>query len=130
MEQKKREASEESAVAVAASRAEWLDQAEAPLYEALADVFDFTDPELWRSNSFAALRPRLVVHVRAIVARLEYKLTYEKRRASAQPFMMYANKEVRQRARQNRRRQGEDACCRIETRLNKARNILCALEAE
>ena len=36
-----------------------------PLYEALADAFDFADPELWKSNSFAALRPRLVLHVRA-----------------------------------------------------------------
>jgi hypothetical protein len=42
-----------------------------PLWEALHDVFDFADPELWRSNSFAVLRPRLVVHLRAVVAKLE-----------------------------------------------------------
>jgi hypothetical protein len=42
-----------------------------PLWEALHEVFDFADPELWRSNSFAVLRPRLVVHLRAVAAKLE-----------------------------------------------------------
>jgi hypothetical protein len=42
-----------------------------PLWEALHEVFDFADPELWRSNSFAVLRPRLVVHRRVVVAKLE-----------------------------------------------------------
>jgi len=30
----------------------------------LSEIFDFADPELWKSNSFAALRPRLLIHVR------------------------------------------------------------------
>jgi hypothetical protein len=42
----------------------WREDGEQPLYEMLNDVFDFTDPELWKSNSFAALRPRLVIHLR------------------------------------------------------------------
>jgi hypothetical protein len=45
--------------------------AEPPLYEVLSDVFDFADPELWKSNSFAALRPRLMVHLQAVIAKLE-----------------------------------------------------------
>jgi hypothetical protein len=42
-----------------------------PLYEVLDQVFDFRDPDLWKSNSFASLRPRLNVHVKAAVAKLE-----------------------------------------------------------
>jgi hypothetical protein len=30
----------------------------APLWECLADTFDFSDPDLWRSNSFASHRNR------------------------------------------------------------------------
>jgi hypothetical protein len=44
---------------------------EQPLYEMLNEVFDFADPELWKSNSFAALRPRLIIHLEAVVAKLE-----------------------------------------------------------
>src|SRR5262249_6430128 len=50
----------------AAFRAQWeaerLDKAQLPIEEALAVVFDFTDPELWKSNSWAVLRPRLIMH--------------------------------------------------------------------
>src|SRR5260370_40401440 len=41
------------------------EDAEQPLYEMLSEVFDFADPELWKSNSFAAMRPRLIVHLEA-----------------------------------------------------------------
>ena len=47
-----------------------------PLYETLAEAFDFADPELWKSNSFAALRPRLVLHVRHAIAKFEQELAY------------------------------------------------------
>jgi hypothetical protein len=47
------------------------EDAEQPLYEMLNEVFDFADPELWKSNSFAALRPRLIIHLEAVVAELE-----------------------------------------------------------
>jgi hypothetical protein len=61
---------------MAQSRARWDlegdDRLAQPLWEALHEVFDFGDPELWRSNSFAVLRPRLVVHLRAVVANLEH----------------------------------------------------------
>lgn len=55
-----------------ASRARWeLEHREAaaiPLYEALSEAFDFANPELWKSNSFASLRPRLITHLEAAVA--------------------------------------------------------------
>jgi hypothetical protein len=47
------------------------DEKARPLYEAIAETLDFTDPELWRSNSFAALRDRLIVAVRYGIAKLE-----------------------------------------------------------
>jgi hypothetical protein len=51
---------------------------DAPLYEAFADSVDLTDPDLWRSNSFAAVRDRLLISVKAGIARLEYEklITY------------------------------------------------------
>lgn len=42
-----------------------------PLHEVLADALDFTNPELWKSNSFARLRDRLIISVRATIAELE-----------------------------------------------------------
>jgi hypothetical protein len=64
-----------------ASMKEWKARVEEdnapPLYEALADAFDFADPELWKSNSFAALRPRLALHVRRVIAGLEKDLAWE-----------------------------------------------------
>jgi hypothetical protein len=42
-----------------------------PLYEVLADALDLTDPELWKSNSFARMRDRLIINVRAAIAELE-----------------------------------------------------------
>jgi hypothetical protein len=50
-----------------------------PLYETLDEAFDLGDPELWRSNSFAALKPRLIVHVEAAIARLAYRVAHEDR---------------------------------------------------
>ena len=52
--------------------AEQKDRDESPLYEVIADAFDLADPELWRSNSFARLRCRLIISVRAAIANSEY----------------------------------------------------------
>jgi hypothetical protein len=52
--------------------ADYQDRSEPPLYEIIADAFDLRDPELWRSNSFARLRERLLVTVQAAIAKLEY----------------------------------------------------------
>jgi hypothetical protein len=42
--------------------------------ESLAEALDFSDPDLWRSNSFASLRPRLVIYLSSAVADIEYRL--------------------------------------------------------
>lgn len=58
----------------ASFKADWEDrkaESAEPLYEALADVLDFADPDLWKSNSFARLRARLIIHMRAVIAGLE-----------------------------------------------------------
>jgi hypothetical protein len=46
------------------------------LWETLADTFDFADPELWKSNSFASLRPRLITHIEARIAEMESERLY------------------------------------------------------
>jgi hypothetical protein len=51
--------------------AEWQERKQQPLYEALAEAFEFSDPDLWRSNSFASLRPRLVVWMHSVVLDLQ-----------------------------------------------------------
>jgi hypothetical protein len=58
----------------AQSDANGLERQQPPLYEALAEALDFSDPDLWRSNSFASLRPRLAIYLRAKVADLEYRV--------------------------------------------------------
>jgi hypothetical protein len=44
------------------------------IYEMLSEAFDLTDPNLWKSNSFASMRPGLIVHVEADIAQLEYQI--------------------------------------------------------
>jgi hypothetical protein len=61
----------------AEDEAEQRDKDAVPLYEVLADAFDLRDPELWRSNSFAALRARLIVSVRYGIAKLERELNHD-----------------------------------------------------
>jgi hypothetical protein len=53
--------------------ADRADEEAPPLHEVLAEAFDLSDPELWRSNSFAMLRPRLIVNVKRTIAELEYQ---------------------------------------------------------
>ena len=35
------------------------------------EFFDLADPDLWKSNSFASLKPRLIIHVEAAIAKYE-----------------------------------------------------------
>jgi hypothetical protein len=49
------------------------EKAEQPLYEVMNSIFDFADPDLWKSNSFAALRPRLVIFVENAAAHLDHE---------------------------------------------------------
>jgi hypothetical protein len=58
----------------AAYEAERADEKATPFYEIFAEAFDLADPDLWKSNSFAMVRPRLVIEVRAAIARLEHEL--------------------------------------------------------
>ena len=75
------------------------------LYETIADVFDLSDPELWKSNSFASLRPRLVAHVQAAVAKLARDIAFEAMHGS-------------------RTREID-----LQRKLDRAREILAAIEA-
>ena len=103
------------------------DEAAPPLYEALADAFDFADAELWKSNSFAALRPRLVIHLRAVVAKLASDLAHERDR-SPNPFCgLGASKERQRKAAAYRKAETEAAISKIEAQLARAQEILTAL---
>jgi hypothetical protein len=109
-------------------RAEEREKVAPPLYEVLADVFDFTDPELWKSNTFAALRPRLVVHLQAAVARLDADLARHANRATQQPFAMFKTVEQRRAAAARRQQYEMSLCDDIRRRLDRARQILAALD--
>jgi hypothetical protein len=58
--------------------ADWEERHARPFFELFAEAFDLADPDLWKSNSFALLRPRLIIEARAAVAELEYRLHTEK----------------------------------------------------
>jgi len=64
-------------------KADWENQEAAPFYEIFAEAFDLADPGLWKSNSFAMVRPRLVIEVRAAIARLEHELCEQRIKAPA-----------------------------------------------
>jgi hypothetical protein len=53
---------------------------EEPFYELLADVFDLADPELWKRNSFARLRDRLVLSLQKEIADIERERLSDLRR--------------------------------------------------
>jgi len=110
-------------------QAEQADEAAGPLYEALASAFDFADAELWKSNSFAMLRPRLVLFVRAAVAKLEHDLAYQRKR-SPNPFSGFgSSKEYRKAAAERRKAETSKAIGKIEAKLARAREILAQLDA-
>ena len=60
--------------------ADFCEREAAPMWEVLDQALDLTDPELWKSNSFAALRPRLIIHLEAVIAHLEYEQAHMRRR--------------------------------------------------
>jgi hypothetical protein len=127
---KRREKAELSQQWSDASTAQWeaetADKRAGPLYETLAEAFDFADAELWKSNSFAMLRPRLVIHVRARVAALEADLAYERTR-SPTPFAMYASAERRKTAAERRKAETSSAIGKLEAKRARAREILAQL---
>jgi hypothetical protein len=101
-----------------AYRAEWkarsAEAAQQPLWEVLHETFDFADPDLWRSNSFASLRPRLVLHLEAAVAKLESERCYHASRGSSRRASEYAIKEAAQ----------------IDAKLARAKAVLLLLKPE
>lgn len=80
----------------------------------MSEVFDFADPELWKSNSFAALRPRLITHLEMAVAQLNDARLYNARRMQTQP---------------REHNWIEPRLAAIEARLVRAREILDVLRA-
>jgi len=115
-QQRRRAAQEASSRAFSARmEAERREKAEQPLYEVLSDIFDFAEPALWKSNSFAALRPRLLRHVEAAVAHL------------ASQWLDYTLDLARG---GRHRRWAERQIAEIEPRLARAREILELLRIE
>ena len=53
---------------------------EEPFYELIADIFDLADPELWKRNSFARLRDRLVLSLEREIADIEHERLGDLRR--------------------------------------------------
>lgn len=113
---------------MAVARAESADRQQQPIMEALAETFGFSDPELWKSNAWAMLRPRLIVHQRAVVANLEDELLRTIDRAGKQPFAMYADAAERRERRARRQQQGDKQIARLREKLDRARDVLNALE--
>jgi hypothetical protein len=54
--------------------ADCAERSATPFYAIFAEAFDLTDPDLWKSNSFALVRPRLLIELRATIANLEFDL--------------------------------------------------------
>lgn len=85
---------------------DWQERFATPFYEIFAEAFDLADPNLWKSNSFAMVRPRLLTEVRAAIANLEYELHHN-------------------RTNNNRRRASH---AETEAKLARAREILALLD--
>jgi hypothetical protein len=91
------------------------------LWEAMHDIFDFTDPDLWKSNSFAVLHPRLIINARATIAALEQKrcdLELQPRRLSAAQWREWKSSP-----------QWREQIAHLEARIARAREVLAAMEA-
>jgi hypothetical protein len=101
-----------------------------PLYEVLAEAFDFNDEALWKSNSFAMIRPRLAAYMRHAVAKLEAKIAYEAKRADQQPFAMWADSAARKADRAARKQECERALKILQAKFERARVILRQLEGD
>jgi hypothetical protein len=53
--------------------ADYRERQAQPFYEAFDDAFDLGDPDLWKSNSFASLKPRLIIQVEAAITDLDHE---------------------------------------------------------
>jgi hypothetical protein len=68
------ERAEQKRLSHTAYDAYWEERWATPFYEIFAEAFDLADPNLWQSNSFAMVRPRLLIEVRAAVTDLERQI--------------------------------------------------------
>jgi hypothetical protein len=89
---------------------------EEPFYELIADVFDLANPELWKRNSFARLRDRLVLSLQKEIARIEYERRHNLRHYGKKQFA--------------RMEQYNDAGSKKAARLARARELLALLHPE
>jgi hypothetical protein len=92
-EQRQQEDKQWSEAISAEYQARDIDEDQLPLHEAIAEAFDLSDPELWRSNAFASLRPRLIIHVKRFIAKLASSIAYSNRRASRRRWKTGPKKE-------------------------------------
>lgn len=66
---------------------EYSDERKSATYwELLADVFDLADPDLWKRNSFAPLRDRLLLSLKTEIAKIELNRLEERRRYGKKHF--------------------------------------------
>ena len=60
-----------------AMRANWeaerRDRQEPPIWVLISELLDLADPDIWKNNVVASMRPRLAIYFQAVVAELEYK---------------------------------------------------------
>ena len=64
----------------------------APRYwELLADVFDLADPDLWKRNSFAPLRDRLILSLKRDIADIEHSILSDCRRYGKKRYERWVN---------------------------------------
>jgi hypothetical protein len=115
-----------------AREAEEADEQEPPLYESIANAFDLSDTDLWKSNSFASLRPRLIISVKCAIAKCESAICDAADRAQKQPFrgIYSTNKEIRRRDRESRQAGCAKEIAALQGKLDRAREILRLLEPE
>jgi hypothetical protein len=73
LQRRRQRREKEKGLLTARWKAEQEEFSELPLYKGLADAFDLAGPDLWRSNTFASLRPRLISYVEHAIAVLEFQ---------------------------------------------------------
>jgi hypothetical protein len=97
-------------------RLEFTEEKQAtPYWELLANVFDLADPDLWKRNSFAPLRDRLILSLKTEIASIEYHRLADLRRYGKKCFALLS----------------EDACHKpAAARLARAKELLSLLQPE
>jgi hypothetical protein len=91
-EERKQERAERDRMFGAYWKAHHENEIATPFFEIFAEAFDLADPDLWKSNSFALLRPRLVIETRAAIADLEYTLHRAKHPSQGEARLQRARK--------------------------------------